>query len=162
MEKTDHITQQSIERSETERLREKLEKIAGKKVEPFDNLPIEVASNIVKDWHQTEVIVLCKDRDDIHHIVTDGCDTEHKAEAGLSADRLKKMIGWPDNTLSRYTAIQRGRMLGVLEFMTALVPRMTDDEKDMFERILNENLPKGWRFRKTLDGVAIEYMGEVE
>ena len=70
-------------------------------------LPLSVAREPLEKYGLQQVIMLCMDADGVHHIVTYGKDKEQCKEAGLSGDRLKKLIGWPDNTLSRYAKDQQ-------------------------------------------------------
>jgi len=72
-----------------------------------NSLPLSVAREPLEKYGLQQVIMLCMDSDGVHHIVTYGKNKEQCKEAGLSGDRLKKLIGWPDNTLSRYAREQQ-------------------------------------------------------
>jgi hypothetical protein len=66
-------------------------------------LPIKLAKDVLEAYGLKQVIVLCKDNDGNDHFITYGADKEQCKEAGISADRWKKVFGWPDHSLSKYT-----------------------------------------------------------
>ncbi|MEZ0262042.1 MAG: hypothetical protein ACAH80_13620 [Alphaproteobacteria bacterium] len=66
-------------------------------------LPIKMATDVCKEYGLDQVVMLCRDKDGVDHIVTAGSNKHNCKEAGLSGDRLKTILAWPEETLSKYT-----------------------------------------------------------
>ena len=68
-----------------------------------ERLPIKLAKDVCDKYNLMQVIVLCMDSGGTHHFITYGKDKKNCEEAGLSADRLKEQLDWPEETVSNYS-----------------------------------------------------------
>lgn len=60
-------------------------------------IPIKAAKDIAKQFNQSQVIILCRDENDIQHVVTYGKTLKDCELAAKAGNNLKRYMGWPEN-----------------------------------------------------------------
>ncbi len=81
-----------------------------------ENIPIEAAENVAKQYDCNQVIILAWDGENTH-VITYGNSLEESAQATAGGNRLKRALGWPE-TLCNTIPYRIRKMKETIKFLT--------------------------------------------
>jgi hypothetical protein len=114
-------------------------------------IPIKAAKYIAKEYKLDQVVLVAYERDDrrkehMTHVVTYGRTQADCVQAAQGGNFVKKMLGWPENTLntepSRIKKVKEDAQEKLISDIWAVATQ--DDEMHIFEELL---VSAGYRWK---------------